>query len=433
MAVTIDREPVRAAPPVRSEGATGRGIRAVVGIGGGVVLLHALEGLVLFPLGDPSIAVRMLRLAAITAVATAVAVAWTRSSSRAIRGLLELLVGVVGVLSGGVATVPRLGDLPAPHAITGVLATLAGLLLTGIGFAHLVASIRSRWRRVVAVPLGLLALLYLLAPLGMAVLVTNRARSALGERTPADVGLRYEEVRIPTTGGVVLRAWYVPSANGAAVLALPGSGSTRDDVLDHAAMLAVHGYGVLMVDVPGHGGSGGEPMELGWGGERYLRPAVGYLESRPDVTAGIGVLGLSMGGEQGLTLAAFDPRIAAVVAEGASVRTHEDALRLPHPALTRVLGSASSWLNTFVTDLLADATPPMPLEEAVRMTAPRPLLLISAGTGQERDANRVYAEAAGERAERWELPDAPHIGGLRADPQGYEGRVIALFDAALLD
>jgi pimeloyl-ACP methyl ester carboxylesterase len=217
------------------------------------------------------------------------------------------------------------------------------------------------------------------------------------------------------------------------VLALPGSGSTRDDLLDHAAMLAGHGYGVLMVDVPGHGGSGGEPMELGWGGERYLRPVVEYLEARPDVTAGIGVLGQSMGAEQGLTLAAIDARIGAVVAEGASVRTHQDALRLPDPAIAKVLVFPNNWLNTFVTDLLADASPPMPLEDAVRATAPRPLLLISAGTGQEREANRVYAEAAGDRAELWELPDAEHVGGLRVDPQGYERRVIALFDAALLE
>lgn len=48
--------------------------------------------------------------------------------------------------------------------------------------------------------------------------------------------------------GVRLSAWYVPSRNGAAVVLLPGAGSTRTAVLGQAAVLARHGYGALLTD-----------------------------------------------------------------------------------------------------------------------------------------------------------------------------------------
>lgn len=399
---------------------------------GAAIALHAVEALVVQPMGEPTIWIRSARLVAVAGAGTILAVAWGRSTSRALRGLLELVVGAIGLLGGGVATLPRLGDLAAGQTVTGALATFGGLLLMGIGAVHLLASIRTRWRRILAVPVGLLALAYVLAPIGVGVLVTNRARPILGSRTPADVGLRHEPVDLVTPDGGHLAAWYVPSANGAAVLVLPGSGSTRDDVLDHAAVLAEHGFGVLMVDVPGHGGSQGEPMELGWGGERYLRPALDHLVGRDEITGRIGVLGLSMGGEQAITLAATDDRIAAVVSEGAGVRTLGDALRLPDPALSKVITAPASWLTMVTADLLADASPPIPLEDAVERMAPRPILLISSGTAQEQEANRLYAEAGGSATYLWELPDAPHIGGLRTQPQEWERRVIAFLDAALL-
>jgi uncharacterized protein len=47
----------------------------------------------------------------------------------------------------------------------------------------------------------------------------------------------------------------VPSRNRAAVIALHGIGSDRLGVERHARMLARHGYGVLALDLRGHGES----------------------------------------------------------------------------------------------------------------------------------------------------------------------------------
>ncbi|HEX5801137.1 MAG TPA: alpha/beta hydrolase, partial [Gaiellaceae bacterium] len=67
--------------------------------------------------------------------------------------------------------------------------------------------------------------------------------------------------------------------------------------------------------------------------------------------------------------------------------------------------------------------------------SPTPLLLIATGRDlpAELDANRLYAEAAEEPVELWELPDVNHTAALRERPQEYEERVVGFFDDALLD
>ena len=50
----------------------------------------------------------------------------------------------------------------------------------------------------------------------------------------------------------------------------------------------------------------------------------------------------------------------------------------------------------------------------------------------ERDFNRLYAEAAREPVELWELPEVNHTDAIDERPAEYERRVVGLFDRALL-
>jgi pimeloyl-ACP methyl ester carboxylesterase len=59
--------------------------------------------------------------------------------------------------------------------------------------------------------------------------------------------------------------------------------------------------------------------------------AISLVLELAGVTRGVGVLGLSMGGEVGLTVAAMDHRVGALVVEGASARTWADARLEPDP------------------------------------------------------------------------------------------------------
>src|SRR4051794_35240236 len=104
-----------------------------------------------------------------------------------------------------------------------------------------------------------------------------------------------------------------------------GAGSTRSDVLDHAIVLARHGYGVLLFDARGHGRSGGRAMDFGWYGDWDVAAAVSYLQRRADVDPDrMAAVGMSMGGEEAIGAAASLPALRAVVAEGATNRTSAD-------------------------------------------------------------------------------------------------------------
>ena len=60
-------------------------------------------------------------------------------------------------------------------------------------------------------------------------------------------------------------------------------------------------------------------MDFGWWGDRDAAAAVSFLARQPGVSVGkIATLGESMGGEQGIAAMGADPRIRAVVAEGAT-------------------------------------------------------------------------------------------------------------------
>jgi fermentation-respiration switch protein FrsA (DUF1100 family) len=337
-----------------------------------------------------------------------------------------LIVGFasVAVLAGVVAE--RLVRSPAVTAVAGLLAGIAGVVLIVLGWQRLLAAIPRRWVRVATALVASLVLIQMVVlPATVALLVTNRARPVASGRTPADVGLGFEDVRITTADGTQLAAWWIPSRNRAAVIVLPGSGSTRDDVLDHAALMGRAGFGTLLLDLRGHGDSGGRIMDLGWGADRDVSDAVSWLEQRG--IARVGLLGLSMGGEVALTAAAEDPRVAAVVAEGATARTEADDALLPG---SNPIARANTWLQFQLVRLLAPEPEPPALIDAIRRIR-APVLLIEGGGPKEDDYGPRYAAAAPETVTLWTIPESPHIGGLSTRPEEYRDRVVSFVDEAL--
>ena len=390
-----------------------------------LVGLYAFVALVALPEGDPLIWARLLALAAIVAVTCGV-LAVARWGPRWLRGLGMLIVGsaAVVVLAGVVAE--RLFRSPSVTAVLGLLAGIAGIVLIVLGWQRLLTPIRRRWVRVATALVASLVLIQMVVlPATVALLVTNRARPLASGRTPADVGLAFEDVRITAADGTRLAAWWIRSPNRAAVIVLPGSGSTRDDALDHAAFIARAGFGTLLLDVRGHGDSGGRIMDLGWGADRDVSDAVSWLEQRG--IARVGLFGFSMGGEVALTAASADPRVEAVVAEGATARTEaDDALLAGSNAIAR----ANTWLQFQLVELLAPEPEPPALVDAIRRIRV-PVLLIEGGGPNEGDYGPRYAAAAPETVTLWMIPESPHIGGLSTRPEEYRDRVVSFLDEAL--
>lgn len=382
---------------------------------------------------DGSPAWQLVRVAAVVAL-TVFTVRVERRVSPRTRGRVAALVGMPAVAVGlGLAPHLATGGPLAMQAASGLL--LGGGLVLLVG-GTAVALRGRRWPRVVASAVGVMVVTAIVAlVVGPAVAATNVPRPEFGAPA-ADRGLAVEEVAIPTTDGVRLAGWYVPSRDGAAVVLLHGAGSTRSNVLDEAAVLADAGFGVLLVDARGHGESGGRAMDFGWYGEQDVVAAIDALVAQPDVDpARIGVVGLSMGGEQALGASGADQRIRAVVAEGATARSAADEAWLSDEfGVQGWFQEQLEWVQDRVTDLLTDAPLPGSSRDAVESTEETRYLLVTAGeVPDEAHSAAFVAAGAPDRVEVWTVPTARHVGGLEARPDEWTDRVTTFLAGALAD
>jgi dienelactone hydrolase len=257
--------------------------------------------------------------------------------------------------------------------------------------------------------------------------VTTHVGRAL---VPANnLGVPYEDVKFETGDGLELEGWYIPSRNGAAVIAFPG----RNGPQRHARMLARHGYGVLLFDRRGEGDSEGDPNSWGWGGDADVKAAIDYLQRRPDVDPDrIGGIGLSVGGEMLLETAAETDELKAVVSEGAGARMYAEDMDQEGTSVDAVLGPPVALVKSAAIGVFSNEPPPSHLKDLVGRIAPRPLMLIAAPNSPHGELlNRDYHEAAREPKTLWEIPEASHTDGIEARPAEYERRVVGFFDHAL--
>jgi hypothetical protein len=362
---------------------------------------------------------------------TAVTYARLRAGFRAVIALsvgFLALVGGAGEAGYFTAKVGASGD-----DYTGLLMLAAGALLLGVGAWTLWRSRRldeSRprryLRRLLIGVVGFIVFFEVVLSIAFAYVYTHAARPVV---PPAALGAPYEEVTFTTSDGLELAGWYVPSKNGAAVIAFPG----RKGPQPHARMLARHGYGVLLFDRRGEGESEGDPNTLGWAGDRDLEAAVAFLRDRPDVDPDrIGGLGLSVGGEMLLQSAAESNALKAVVSEGAGTRSIREHVHMSGVARWILLPQWS--VITAATAVFSNHAPPPALNELVGRISPRPVFLIYTPHGQGAETlNPTFYAAAGEPKTIWEIPDASHTGGLDTRPKEYERRVLGFFDDALLN
>jgi pimeloyl-ACP methyl ester carboxylesterase len=212
------------------------------------------------------------------------------------------------------------------------------------------------------------------------------------------------------------------------VILVHGSESTSEEMADRAQMLADHGYGVLMIDWPGHGRSGGTPTwdELE---RRALVRAVDYCSSQPGVDpTRVGGIGVSSGAYILAQVAAKEPRLAAVVLEGCFTSVVElNAWQYRrygwlgrYPAL---------WTDRYYGMNTAQEQP----IDVVASIAPRAVLIIS-GTADRvvpvSMSERLYS-AVGNPKELWIVEGAAHADYFSHAPVEYARRIKGFFDKTL--
>ena len=258
-------------------------------------------------------------------------------------------------------------------------------------------------------------------------------------RSPADVGIPdYREVTVAplevdnvTSDELRLRAWWLPSKNGAAVILIPGIGHARDGLLDHGAMLARHGYGVLLVD-PRSCASPEPVFTAGYDEVEDVAAALAFVQAQPGVRPdGVGVLGFSVGGATAILSAAQLDDIQAVVAEGNFYNLGHDIANTggDNSLLADFYPQVILFFYRFYTGVDARHISPI---DAIGDISPRPVFLVfgehEVGSGR---AHQQFA-AAGEPKLLWIVPGVGHGGYIQTWPDEYETRVIDFFDEALL-
>jgi alpha/beta superfamily hydrolase len=346
-------------------------------------------------------------------------------------GFFAILTGVFGVTMASEAAYYTSEGAFDGDDLTGWLCVPAGLLLIAVGFVTMwrsrrrggnraVRYLRRLGQTVLALVVGAVAMY----AIGQAYVFTHTMRAAVPE---PEADMVYDEVSFTTSDGLDLEGWYVPSENGAAVIVFPG----RVGRQEYARMLARHGYGVLLFDRRGEGASDGDPNLLGWGGDRDLKAAVAFLQSRPDVDDDrIGGIGLSVGGEMLLEAAAETDGLQAVVSEGAGARSYREVTEFSEGTFLDVglIGALTGAVWVFSNEPV-----PANINDLVADISPASVFFVygEEGQPQEIDLNPTYYESANEPKQIWEVPDAAHISGLQTQPAEYERRVVAFFDNAL--
>ena len=148
-----------------------------------------------------------------------------------------------------------------------------------------------------------------------------RAPRQLEQGTPAQRGLDFRQVSIPTARDKTLFGWLIPAPGGApapVVAVLHGWGSNAEMMLPVATPLNQAGYAVLLFDARSHGRSDGDTFASLPRFAEDLDHALDWLKQQPEVDAArMAVLGHSVGAGAVLLAAARRKDLAAVISVAA--------------------------------------------------------------------------------------------------------------------
>ncbi len=269
------------------------------------------------------------------------------------------------------------------------------------------------------------------------------------DATFVQIGAHREEFDVRAQDGVVLRGWKVRPAhpNGSWVLVFHGVADNRIGVLEHARVLLMAGYSVVMMDARAHGASDGPMATYGWLERNDTRAIVDALLGSESFTASTSLtssaasphlfaLGESMGAGIALQSAAVEPRIEAVVAEAsfANMReaTYDYAGLRRFPWLGKTYFAPFSWTLIYRGESLAGFSAAGVSPEKAAASRAFPVLLICDADDVAlpcRHTQRIYDAAIGPK-QMWVAPGAFHTAALGYQPEEFRRRVLDFFEKA---
>lgn len=260
----------------------------------------------------------------------------------------------------------------------------------------------------------------------------SRPEQHLVGSPPADLAARgAQTVHLSTRSGEAVAGWFVPGRPGrGAVLLLHGVRGNRLQMVERARFLQQAGHAVLLIDLPGHGESGGSRITFGAREARGVEAALDHLRATLKGEH-IGVIGVSLGGAA-TVLAAPRPAPDAVVLESVYPTLREaveDRLALAlgdwsRPLAPLLLMQLPLRLGITENDL-------RPIERLSALGSP---VLVAAGSVDRHttltETRRLF-EAARAPRELWVVDGAAHVDLHHHAPKDYEARIRAFLDPYL--
>jgi uncharacterized protein len=241
--------------------------------------------------------------------------------------------------------------------------------------------------------------------------------------TRAPMAAPLPSVAFALADGTRIAGWSLPSRNGVVVIFIHGSPGDRRGFLPLAESLHRAGYGALLLDMPGHGESGGE---ANW--DERTREAVSAAIAQAN-GARVALFGYSMGSFIAAQVAANDRRVGALVllapfTELADQLRYQYRSRVPLVSEFAVLAARAAGVP--VTE--------MRTLDALRAAPARPLLVIAGDRDSAVPVSmpRALHAAAPEPKAIWIVEGAGHV-DLRdvAGPAVFDERIRAFLDKAL--
>lgn len=229
-------------------------------------------------------------------------------------------------------------------------------------------------------------------------------------RSPAALGLGFDDVWIPTRNGRRLHGWWLPAGHepAPAVILIHGWGRNAERMLAFLPMLRPLGWHLLVIEARHHGLSDRDDFSSMKKFSEDIRAAADYLAARSDVDERrLAVLGLSIGGSAAIHAAAHDSRLTAVVTGGAFAHPRDATAHLmrPHWLFAPALWLVFRIIEWRIGASLAELAP----ERHIGRVAGRVLLIHGEDdqTVPVAHAHRLAHAAAG-RAEAWIIPHRGH-------------------------
>ncbi|MBN2291642.1 MAG: alpha/beta fold hydrolase [Pirellulales bacterium] len=264
-------------------------------------------------------------------------------------------------------------------------------------------------------------------------------------REPLDDG---QSVEFPTDDGLKLSGTYLPSfqeSRKGVILFCHELNGDRWSCTPYVEDLRQQGYDIFSFDFRNHGTSGRsvdyEPLPWVTTFELAdVRAAIDYLSSRPDADPdGIGLFGISKGGTVALCATAYDPRVRALIVDGACPT---ERMQIYYVRRFAKIFASFPWLLTRLPDISLRSTNAwtrlvlsrrrkcrfVNVDAAARKIR-QPVLMIHGRRDNHIPLKIVQdlRSTMSRRTKLWAISDAKHNGSISVARDTYHRRIARFF------